>query len=141
MNYFLLMTPMMYNVIMIQMTVPAHFNQRVVNQSVVAGDATVLVCPAQGDAPLRVTWVSGPRSLSMGQMREMSASGGGVSAELQLTMLSRRDTGAYRCVASNEFGQDELTLYLNVKGRKLHVSLARAKEEIKVPRSDMRLLL
>ncbi|XP_065340090.1 cell adhesion molecule Dscam1-like isoform X3 [Cloeon dipterum] len=101
--------------IFLRVSVPAHFSQKVVNQSVVAGETTVLVCPAVGDAPLRVTWVLGPRSLSMGQVREVSTSGGGVAAELHLTGLSRRDTGAYRCVASNEFGQDELTLYLNVK--------------------------
>ncbi|XP_059473435.1 cell adhesion molecule Dscam2-like isoform X2 [Neocloeon triangulifer] len=101
--------------IFLRVSVPAHFSQRAINQSAVAGESTVLVCPALGDAPLRVTWVSGPRSLSMGQMREVSTTGGGVAAELHLNALTRRDTGAYRCVASNEFGQDELTLHLNVK--------------------------
>jgi hypothetical protein len=86
------------------------------NQSVVAGESAVLACPAQGDSPLRVSWVSGPRSLSSAQVREVATPGGGIAAELHLAALTRRDSGPYRCVASNEFGQDELVLHLHVKG-------------------------
>lgn len=96
--------------------VPAHFSQRTTNQSAVAGEAAVLSCPALGDSPLRVSWVSGPRSLGTAQVREVATPGGGIAAELHLTALTRRDAGAYRCVATNEFGQDEMLLHLHVKG-------------------------
>jgi hypothetical protein len=40
----------------------------------------------------------------------------GVTAELHLESLARRDAGPYRCSASNDFGQDEMIVYLTVKG-------------------------
>ncbi|KAF4525975.1 hypothetical protein B566_EDAN000766, partial [Ephemera danica] len=69
--------------------------------------------------------VNGPqvRSLSTAQVREVATAGGGVSAELHLAALTRRDAGAYRCMASNEFGEDEMLVHLHVKEAPSRVSL------------------
>lgn len=102
---------------------PAHFRSRAVNQSGVAGETAVLVCEAEGDVPLHVSWSVTHRSPppSRTQMMERQTSNG-VAAELHLEALSRRDAGPYRCSATNEFGQDEMTIYLMVKGN-IEISL------------------
>ena len=40
----------------------------------------------------------------------------GVTSELRLADLGRELQGAYRCHASNDFGQDEAVVHLAVKG-------------------------
>ncbi|PSN41375.1 Down syndrome cell adhesion molecule-like protein 1 [Blattella germanica] len=104
-------------VIFLRVNVPAHFRSRAVNQSGVAGEGIVLVCEAEGDLPLRVAWSASHRplnpSLTQTPTRETQH---GVTSELHLEALSRRDAGPYRCSARNDFGQDEMIVYLTVKG-------------------------
>ncbi|XP_067002094.2 cell adhesion molecule Dscam1 [Anabrus simplex] len=103
-------------VIFLRVNVPAHFRSRAVNQSGVAGEGTVLVCEAEGDLPLRVSWSASHRPLAPNQAQVMERqTPNGLTSELHLDALSRRDAGPYRCSAANEFGQDEMIIYLTVK--------------------------
>ncbi|CAG2062105.1 unnamed protein product [Timema podura] len=97
--------------------VPAHFRSRAVNQSGVAGDGVVLMCEVDGDLPLRVAWSAAHRPLAPGHSRVMERhTPTGIVTELQLEDLARRDAGPYRCSAANDYGQDEMIIYLTVKG-------------------------
>jgi len=88
-----------------------------VNQSGVAGEGSVLVCEAEGDLPLHVTWSASHRPLNPSHTQIIERqTPHGVSTELHLESLTRRDAGPYRCSASNDFGQDEMIIYLAVKG-------------------------
>lgn len=77
----------------------------------------MLVCEAEGDLPLHVAWSASHRPLNPThtQITERQTPNG-VTAELHLDSLARRDAGPYRCSASNDFGQDEMIVYLAVKG-------------------------
>nr|CAD7257861.1 unnamed protein product [Timema shepardi] len=97
--------------------IPAHFRSRAVNQSGVAGDGVVLMCEVDGDLPLRVAWSAAHRPLAPGHSRVMERhTPTGIVTELQLDDLARRDAGPYRCSAANDYGQDEMIIYLTVKG-------------------------
>lgn len=81
-----------------------------------------LRCEALGDLPLHVSW-SSPHGHHAGQARtsERRTPSGvpGVTSELRLGALGalgRELQGAYRCHASNDFGQDEAVVHLAVKG-------------------------
>ncbi|XP_069681715.1 cell adhesion molecule Dscam1-like isoform X3 [Periplaneta americana] len=103
-------------VIFLRVNVPAHFRSRAVNQSGVAGEGLVLVCEAEGDLPLHVAWSASHRPLNPSHTQIMERqTPHGVTAELHLESLTRRDAGPYRCSASNDFGQDEMIVYLTVK--------------------------
>ncbi|GLH10491.1 Protein sidekick [Gryllus bimaculatus] len=103
-------------VIFLRVNVPAHFTSRIVNQSGVAGEDVMLSCEAKGDLPVHVTWSTSHRSLtpSQSQVTEEQTSSG-LIAKLHLDSLSRRDAGPYHCSAMNEYGQDEMMIYLTVK--------------------------
>nr|CAD7393492.1 unnamed protein product [Timema cristinae] len=109
-------------VIFLRVNVPAHFRSRAVNQSGVAGDGVVLMCEVDGDLPLRVAWSAAHRPLAPGHSRVMERhTPTGIVTELQLDDLARRDAGPYRCSAANDYGQDEMIIYLTVKGKDVTV--------------------
>ncbi|KAJ8871687.1 hypothetical protein PR048_028014 [Dryococelus australis] len=102
---------------------PAHFRTHAVNESGVAGQTAVLVCEAEGDRPLRVSWSAGHRALSPASSRLSDRpTPSGLAAELHLRDLDRSSAGAYRCTAANDYGHDEMIVYLTVKGRYLSLS-------------------
>ncbi|XP_047000635.1 Down syndrome cell adhesion molecule-like protein Dscam2 [Schistocerca americana] len=108
--------PELRKVVYLRVNVPAHFRTRAMNQSGTAGEATVLTCEAEGDLPLRISWTASHRSLTPSHTQTLERQiPNGIAAELHLEDLSRRDAGPYRCSATNEFGQDEMTIYLTVK--------------------------
>ncbi|RZF32964.1 hypothetical protein LSTR_LSTR000834 [Laodelphax striatellus] len=99
--------------IFVNINVPAYFKQRVVNQSGVAGDDIVVSCDAEGDRPLRLSWSSTP-PLQLPQPHNRQTANGQAS-DLHLRSLTRQDAGAYYCVASNQFGQDNMVIHLAVR--------------------------
>ncbi|XP_075216136.1 cell adhesion molecule Dscam2-like [Lycorma delicatula] len=99
--------------IYIRVNVPAYFKSRIMNQSGIAGEDIILICEAEGDLPLRVTWSSAPPlQLPPAHSRHTSS---GLASEIHLRSLSRRDAGAYYCIASNQFGQDNMVIHLTVR--------------------------
>lgn len=96
-------------------SVPAHFRSRTVNQSGVAGEGVILICEAEGDLPLRVIWGISPRlHVPPAHSRHTPT---GLASEIHLNNLSRRDAGVYHCTAQNEFGEDNMVVYLTVRGK------------------------
>ncbi|XP_063241575.1 cell adhesion molecule Dscam2-like [Bacillus rossius redtenbacheri] len=97
-------------------TVPARFVSRAANHSGVLGHSAVLECEAEGDPPLRITWSTArhPGPLGRGQVTERPTASGLVS-QLHLGHLEREHAGAYHCLAANNFGQDQMVVYLTVK--------------------------
>ncbi|XP_039276469.1 Down syndrome cell adhesion molecule-like protein Dscam2 [Nilaparvata lugens] len=99
--------------IFVNINVPAYFKERIVNESGVAGEDRVLMCEAEGDRPLRLTWSSTPPlQLPPAHTRHTAS---GAASELHLRSLSRHDAGAYYCAASNQFGQDSMVIHLAVR--------------------------
>lgn len=85
------------------------------NQSVMEGEDVTLVCEAEGDLPLRLTWGSSPvMKLPPAQSRHTAS---GLISEIHIHSFSRIYSGAYYCNAQNDFGRDNLVIYLTVKGR------------------------
>ncbi|XP_054278015.1 cell adhesion molecule Dscam2-like [Macrosteles quadrilineatus] len=100
-------------VIFLRVNVPAHFRTRQLNQSGVAGESVILVCEAEGDLPLRVTWGVSPRLHVPPPHSRHTPSG--LASEVHLPELTRQDAGAYHCNAHNEFGEDNMVIYLTVR--------------------------
>ncbi|XP_063224750.1 cell adhesion molecule Dscam2-like [Bacillus rossius redtenbacheri] len=104
----------------LRVNVPAHFRTHAVNQSGVAGQSAVLVCEAEGDRPLRVAWAAAHGALGAEALLSERPTPSGLAAELRLRRLDRASSGAYRCAASNDYGRDEMVVYLTVKGERYH---------------------
>ncbi|XP_075215283.1 cell adhesion molecule Dscam2-like [Lycorma delicatula] len=99
--------------IYVKVNVPAHFKSRIINQSGVSGEDLVLMCEAEGDLPLRVSWSSAPSmQLPLAHSRHTES---GLISEIQIHNFSRKHAGAYHCNANNEFGQDSMVIYLSIK--------------------------
>ena len=108
---------------------PARFQQRQRNISVVSGAALRLTCAPSGDGPLRLTWYRrghlvatpagsvGGASAVGGAGRLAVTSGEGVS-QLSLRAVGREDGGSYTCVARNRHGEDSTTWHVAVTGER-----------------------
>ncbi|XP_039276122.1 Down syndrome cell adhesion molecule-like protein Dscam2 [Nilaparvata lugens] len=99
--------------IYVKVNVPAHFKTKIINQSGMSGQELILKCEAEGELPLRVSWSTIPvQPLPPAHSRHTSS---GLISEIQFHNFSRKHAGAYHCNANNEFGQDNMVIYLTIK--------------------------
>ncbi|XP_075215282.1 cell adhesion molecule Dscam2-like [Lycorma delicatula] len=99
--------------IFLTVNVPAFFHSRSLNQSVMEGEDVTLTCAAEGDLPLRLTWGSSPvMKLPQAQSRHTAS---GLISEIHIRSFTRIYSGAYHCNAHNDFGHDNMVIYLSVK--------------------------
>uniref|UniRef100_A0A8D9EQZ0 Down syndrome cell adhesion molecule-like protein Dscam2 n=2 Tax=Cacopsylla melanoneura TaxID=428564 RepID=A0A8D9EQZ0_9HEMI len=103
-------------VVTLKVNVPAHFRMRSLNESGLAGQSITLACEADGDSPIRITWnygdyLTGSQQQTIQSRRTQT----GISSHLRLERLSRSHAKAYHCRATNDFGSDDMMIYLSVK--------------------------
>jgi len=89
----------------------------------------VLKCTKEGDPPLQVNWKKdsgeiGPLEHSSSsrfvQQTSIERNSSVVFAELKIDASEQADSGIYECIASNQYGQDEDRIKLEVKGIQNH---------------------
>nr|XP_053626973.1 cell adhesion molecule Dscam2-like [Cherax quadricarinatus] len=94
----------------------ARIEERVVNESVAVGESLALRCAARGDLPLAFTWARDAAPIPGGGSSEMEVrmeEAGKVSV-LMITSISRAHAAVYTCQASNRYGADSRTFFVNV---------------------------
>ncbi|XP_068083883.1 cell adhesion molecule Dscam1 [Anabrus simplex] len=106
-------------VVFLKVNAPAHFPQKSKQMQVQKGEQAHLQCTALGDTPIEIMWkVAGKRvAEDMDQrftIREQLLDDGMVS-ELGISHTYRHDTGIFSCLASNAFGESEMTIQLIVQ--------------------------
>ncbi|KOB67736.1 Uncharacterized protein OBRU01_16914, partial [Operophtera brumata] len=82
---------------------PARFETQSVNVTAKLGDTVRISCVARGDTPLSTTW--------------KTRSAEGLRSELVVERTDRRDSGVYRCQASNPYGRSDHFVHLAVQVR------------------------
>lgn len=92
--------------------VPAHFKEKSINKSGVAGSRVVLTCQAEGTKPLNIEWNPSVENINTRDTNK------GVISELYLNSLHSSQTGTYTCMATNSYGYDHMTINLMVRGKK-----------------------
>nr|XP_018916966.1 PREDICTED: Down syndrome cell adhesion molecule-like protein Dscam2 isoform X2 [Bemisia tabaci] len=95
--------------VFLKVNVPAFFREKSRNESEAIGQAANLVCKADGDEPIHITWVPPPKSDLQPLLHRSSPS------EYHIPKLRPKHAGLYRCTAYNAYGQDEMQVRLNVK--------------------------
>ncbi|XP_042207955.1 Down syndrome cell adhesion molecule-like protein Dscam2, partial [Homarus americanus] len=97
----------------------ARMEERVVNQSAAVGDSVALRCPARGDLPLAFTWARDglPITGAPSSEVEIGLEEGGRTSVLMIPSTSRSHAAVYTCQASNRYGADSTTFFLNVVER------------------------
>ncbi|KAK8745272.1 hypothetical protein OTU49_000103, partial [Cherax quadricarinatus] len=97
----------------------ARIEERVVNESTAVGESLVLPCPARGDLPIVFTWARDAIPVPGGGSSEMEVrleEGGRVSV-LVIPSITRAHAAVYTCQASNLYGTDSRTFFINVVER------------------------
>lgn len=83
------------------------------------GESVTLVCQADGDQPLQVTWRTKNNKIDPTYdhryIEKTSSMSKGVISELRFIQSSLSDRGEYMCIASNAFGNDEGVVFLHVQ--------------------------
>ncbi|KAI5745326.1 hypothetical protein M8J76_010108 [Diaphorina citri] len=101
-------------VVTLKVNVPAHFRVRTLNESGLAGQSVTMACEADGDSPIHISWNYGDY-LGSQQSIQTRRTQTGISSHLRLERLSRAHARAYHCHATNDFGSDDMMIYLSVK--------------------------
>ncbi|XP_068619323.1 cell adhesion molecule Dscam2-like [Battus philenor] len=110
--------PPLSKTLTIHVNEPARFETPSVNVTAKLGDTVRLACVARGDNPLSMTWSSSGRALPNSDYRMSIAetrSAEGLRSELVLERADRRDSGVYRCQASNPYGRSDHFVHLGVQ--------------------------
>ncbi|CAH0678847.1 unnamed protein product [Chilo suppressalis] len=97
---------------------PARFESPSVNVTSKLGDTVRLACVARGDSPLSTTWSHSGRALPNSDYRmsiSETRSAEGLRSELVIERADRRDSGVYRCQASNPYGRSDHFVHLAVQ--------------------------
>ncbi|XP_064487529.1 hemicentin-1-like [Ornithodoros turicata] len=113
---------------------PAKFTEKHITVTARRGENARLVCDAQGDQPLTVSWSKGQAGSRIAIDRQGSnrleifetLTDSGLRSELFMTSTERSDGGVYTCEAENEFGRDERTnklLVVEVPGQPQDVKM------------------
>ncbi|XP_077540887.1 cell adhesion molecule Dscam1-like [Haemaphysalis longicornis] len=104
--------------IRLDVNVPAKFTEKHSVVTARRGENARLVCDAQGDQPLTVTWSKGPHKIDRGGNSRLeifeTMTDSGLRSELFISSTERSDGAVYSCRAENEFGRDERTSKLLV---------------------------
>ncbi|CAK1583638.1 unnamed protein product [Parnassius mnemosyne] len=110
--------PPLSKTLTIHVNEPARFETPSVNVTAKLGDTVRLACVARGDTPLTITWSSSGRALPNSDYRmsiSETRSAEGLRSELVLERADRRDSGVYRCQASNPYGRSDHFVHLGVQ--------------------------
>ncbi|XP_040074519.1 Down syndrome cell adhesion molecule-like protein Dscam2 [Ixodes scapularis] len=105
-------------VIGVVVNVPAKFAEKHSVVTARRGENARLVCDAQGDQPLTVTWSKGATKIDRAGSTRLeifeTMTESGLRSELFISSTERSDGAVYTCRADNEFGRDERTSKLLV---------------------------
>jgi hypothetical protein len=112
---------------MIICIVPAQVSAPMTSVVVAEGLSALLRCQVRGDRPVEVVWRKNsipiehnPRVVLQTILdTNSSTSGGGgeeFSAELKILGCEKSDSSIYQCSAFNQYGRDQDTISLHVKG-------------------------
>ncbi|XP_045537855.1 Down syndrome cell adhesion molecule-like protein Dscam2 [Papilio machaon] len=110
--------PPLSKTLTIHVNEPARFETPSVNVTAKLGDTVRLACVARGDNPLSMTWSTSGRALPNSDYRmsiSETRSAEGLRSELVLERADRRDSGVYRCQASNPYGRSDHFVHLGVQ--------------------------
>lgn len=105
---------------------PANFSEKHRNQTARSGLPTSLRCEARGDHPLKISWrksgttVESPVTDYRYAVEEMNTTEGAKVSILKIVSATREDSGDYYCIASNAYGQAEMTIHLYIQGSNRH---------------------
>ncbi|CAG9789295.1 unnamed protein product [Diatraea saccharalis] len=94
-------TPPLSKTLNIHVNEPARFESPSVNVTAKLGDSVRLACVARGDSPL----------MSISETRSAE----GLRSELVIERADRRDSGVYRCQATNPYGRSDHFVHLAVQ--------------------------
>ncbi|GBP85803.1 Down syndrome cell adhesion molecule-like protein Dscam2 [Eumeta japonica] len=97
---------------------PARFDAPSANVTARLGEAVRLACEARGDPPLATAWSHSGRALPNSDYRmsiSETRSAEGLRSELVIERADRRDSGTYRCQASNPYGKSDHFVHLAVQ--------------------------
>nr|XP_045620714.1 Down syndrome cell adhesion molecule-like protein Dscam2 [Procambarus clarkii] len=97
----------------------ARMEERVLNESAAVGDSLALRCPARGDLPLDFTWARDglPLPGGLSSEAEVRLEEGGRVSVLVIASTTRAHAAVYTCQASNRYGADSRTFFVNVVER------------------------
>ncbi|GFO29921.1 Down syndrome cell adhesion molecule [Plakobranchus ocellatus] len=105
-------------VVLLNVHIPARFNEPRRNYTVMKGQAVTLECQAVGDKPLSIGWsFRGSPIDSQGDERAKLVSQStprGKLSQLTIEPSTRQDSGFYTCTAKNKFGHGVLVNHLVV---------------------------
>ncbi|KAI5643094.1 fibronectin type III domain-containing protein [Phthorimaea operculella] len=110
--------PALTKTLSIHINEPARFETPSMNVTSKLGDTVRLVCVARGDSPLSTSWSHSGRALPNSDYRmsiSETRSAEGLRSELVIERADRRDSGVYRCQASNPFGRSDHFVHLAVQ--------------------------
>ncbi|XP_041969798.1 Down syndrome cell adhesion molecule-like protein Dscam2 [Aricia agestis] len=110
--------PALSKTLNIHVNEPARFETPSVNISAKLGDTVRLACVARGDTPLSMSWSHSGRVLPNSDYRmsiSETRSAEGLRSELVIERADRRDSGVYRCQASNPYGRSDHFVHLGVQ--------------------------
>ncbi|XP_033338230.2 cell adhesion molecule Dscam2 isoform X4 [Megalopta genalis] len=107
-------------IVHLTVNVPAKFVEKHRNQTARLGSNASLRCEAKGDHPLKILWKKNGMQLEQKlsdyryMLKEDNTTDGMISI-LEFFSTSREDSGKYVCIASNEHGNDEMTIRLYIQ--------------------------
>ncbi|XP_026314956.1 Down syndrome cell adhesion molecule-like protein Dscam2 [Hyposmocoma kahamanoa] len=110
--------PALSKTLTIHVNEPARFETPSTNKTAKLGETIKLVCVARGDTPLSTTWSHQGRVLPNSDYRmsiSETRSAEGLRSELVLERAERRDSGVYKCQASNPYGRSDHFVHLGVQ--------------------------
>ncbi|XP_063627962.1 cell adhesion molecule Dscam2-like [Cydia splendana] len=110
--------PALSKTLTIHVNEPARFETPSVNVTAKLGDTVRLACVARGDSPLSTTWSHSGRALPNSDYRmsiSETRSAEGLRSELVVERADRRDSGVYRCQATNPYGRSDHFVHLAVQ--------------------------
>ncbi|KAJ0173638.1 hypothetical protein K1T71_010787 [Dendrolimus kikuchii] len=110
--------PALSKTLTIHVNEPARFETQSANVTSKLGDTVRLACVARGDSPLSTAWSHSGRHLPNSDYRmsiSETRSAEGLRSELVIERADRRDSGVYRCQATNPYGRSDHFVHLAVQ--------------------------
>ncbi|CAB3249112.1 unnamed protein product [Arctia plantaginis] len=111
-------SPALSKTLIIHVNEPARFEMQSANVTAKLGETVRLACVARGDSPLSTAWSHSGRALPNSDYRmsiSETRSAEGLRSELVVERADRRDSGVYRCQASNPYGRSDHFVHLAVQ--------------------------
>jgi len=108
-------------------TAPAKVSASMQTVVVAEGLASLLKCDVRGDQPIQVSWKKdssiiesqkgplGTESRFAQHQNSVDGNSSVISADLRIDSSEQKDSGLYLCIASNQYGRDQVGINLQVK--------------------------